>query len=130
MASGEKGYFGANVYKIDNGVMYAVADGKKFVVSDKTPYNQVGNARFYFADDACAVKCSEKMASMANNYVHEAVELATVESNVKIENGKKIATCSMSGQSFEVSNATPAVVQDGQKTYFCGQGCADHFMGL
>ena len=130
MASGEKGYFGANVYKIDNGVMYAVADGKKFVVSDKTPYNQVGNARFYFADDACAVKCSEKMASMANNYVHEAVELATVESNVKIENGKKIATCSMSGQSFEVNNATPAVVQDGQKTYFCGQGCADHFMGL
>ncbi len=130
MASGDKGYFGANVYKVENGMMYAVADGKKFVVNDKTPYNQVGNARFYFADDACAVKCSEKMASMAMNYTHEAANLATLESNAKVEDGKKIATCSMSGQNFEVTASTPYVVVDGQKQYFCGEGCANHFMGL
>ena len=130
MASSDKGYFGANVYKVDNGMMYAVADGKKFVVTEKTPYNQVGNARFYFADDACAVKCNDKMASMAKSYSHEAAELATMESNVKVEDGKKIATCSMSGKSFEVTSATPSVVIDGQKQYFCGEGCANHFMGL
>jgi len=130
MAAGDQGYFNANVYKVDNGMMYAVADGKKFVVSDKTPYTQVGNARFYFADDACAVKCSETMAKKADSYVHEAVELATLESNVKMDGDKKIATCAMSGQSFEVTAATPAVVKDGQKMYFCGEGCAHHFMGL
>ncbi len=111
-------------------MMYAVADGKKFVVSDNTPYNQIGHARYYFADDACAVKCNTKMASTAKNYTHEAVELATMEANVKVEDGKKIATCSISGNSFEVTNATPAVVMDGQKTYFCGEGCASSFMGL
>jgi hypothetical protein len=130
MACGDKGYFNANVYKVENGMMYAVADGKKFVVTDKSPYNQVGNARFYFADDACAVKCSDKLSTMANNYVHEAVELATLESNVKMEGDKKVATCSISGEKFEVTGATPAVVMDGQKTYFCGQGCASNFMGL
>lgn len=130
MACGDKGYFNANVYKVENGTMYAVADGKKFVVTDKTPYTQVGNARFYFADDACAVKCSQTMASKANNYVHEAAVLTTAEKNVKEEGGKKMATCSMSGQTFEVTAATPAVVVDGQKAYFCGEGCAHHFMGL
>lgn len=129
-ACGDKGYFNANVYKVENGMMYAVADGKKFVVNDKTPYKQVGNARYYFADDACAVKCSDKMASMAKNITHEAAVLATNEKNVKVENGKKIATCEMSGHSFEVTNATPAVVMDGQKTYFCGEGCANNFMGI
>lgn len=127
---GDKGYFNANVYKVENGLMYAIADGKKFVVNDKTPYNQVGNARYYFADDACAVKCKEKMASMAKEINHEAVELATLESNVKVEDGKKVATCSMSGKSFEVTSSTPVVVANGQKTYFCGEGCANHFMGL
>ena len=130
MACGDKGYFNANVYKVDNGTMYAVADGKKFVVTESTPYNQVGNARYYFADNSCAVKCSEKMASKANTYTHEAVELATLESNVKMDHGKKMAVCSVSGKEFEVTAATPAVVTDGQKTYFCGQECANHFMGL
>jgi hypothetical protein len=130
MACGDKGYFNANVYKVENGTMYAVADGKKFVVTDQTPYNQVGNARYYFADNSCAVKCSEKMASKAGSYAHEAVELATFESNVKVEGGKKIAHCSISNKDFEVTSATPAVVVDGQKTYFCGQGCADQYMGL
>ncbi|MCB9357064.1 MAG: hypothetical protein H6508_03920 [Calditrichaeota bacterium] len=126
----DKGYFNANVYKVENGMMYAVADGKKFVVSEKTPYTQVGNARFYFADDACAVKCSNTMASMADSYVHEAAELATLESNVVTEGGKKVATCAMSGKSFEVTAATPAVVVNGEKQYFCGEGCAHHYMGL
>jgi hypothetical protein len=129
-ACGDKGYFNANVYKVDNGTMYAIADGKKFVVTDKTPYTQAGNARFYFADDACAVKCSEQMAKKADSYVHEAVELATLESNVKTDGSKKLATCSISGNEFEVTAATPAVVLDGQKVYFCGEGCAHNFMGL
>ncbi len=129
-ACGDKGYFNANVYKVENGTMYAVSDGKKFVVTDKTPYTQVGNARFYFADDECAIKCSQAMASKADSYVHETAQLATLESNVKTEGGKKIATCNMSGHSFEVTAATPAVVVDGQKTYFCGEGCANNYMGL
>jgi hypothetical protein len=124
----KKAYYAANVYKVENGMRYAVADGKKFVVTKDTPYTQVGKARYYFADDHCSVKCQEKMSSMASKYNHEAVVLASNEGNVKIVDGKKMAHCC--GHDFAVDSSTPALVMDGQKVYFCNDKCCDNAMAM
>ena len=122
---GDKGYFAANVYENKGGHMMAVYKGKKFEVTDKTPYTQIENARYYFADNECAVKCQETLKTMASEINRETVALATAEANI-VENkdGHKIAACKMSGEKFEVSGTTPARVIDGQKVYFCSENCA------
>jgi hypothetical protein len=111
------------VYKVENGVKYAVADGKRFVVTANTPFTDVGNARYYFADESCAVKCPTAMSSMASKYNHEAAALASSEANIKVVDGKKFASCC--GQEFEVSSNTAVVCLDGQKTYCCSETCAE-----
>jgi hypothetical protein len=121
-----KGYFAANVYRVDGETLYAVADGKKFVVTESTPYTQVGAARFYFADNECAVKCSEKMASKAAEFDREAVSLATLDGNiVEVKDGNRVAVCSISGESFTVTENCPVKVVDGKKVYFCCAGCCE-----
>ncbi|MBI5059014.1 hypothetical protein HZB60_04410 [candidate division KSB1 bacterium] len=122
---GDKGYFAANVYDCKDGHVMAVYKGKKFEVTDKTPYTQIENARYYFADNECAVKCQETLKTMAAEINREAVSLATAEGNI-VENkdGHKIAACKMSGEKFEVTGTTPARVMDGQKVYFCSENCA------
>jgi hypothetical protein len=125
-----KGVFDANVYKVENGTKYAVADGKKFVVTESTPSMTVGNARFYFADASCAVSCSEMMKASAPKYTHEAASMASVERNVKVEGDKKMATCEMSGNTFEITASTPSICKDGEKVYFCGEGCCNSYMGI
>jgi len=124
-----KASYAANVYKVDKGVMYAVADGKRFVVTDKTPYTQVGNARYYFADESCAIGCQTKMANLSEKYNREALALATAEANSMTKGDKKYAVCSVSGKEFEITGATPALMIDGRKTYFCGPGCASNCAG-
>jgi hypothetical protein len=124
-----KASYAANVYKVENGMMYAVADGKRFVVTSKTPYTQVGNARYYFADEACKVGCPTKMSSMTSNYNAEAAHLATHEANVTIVDGKKMATC-CSSTPFEVSANTPSLVVNGEKVYYCSEKCADQRMAM
>jgi hypothetical protein len=121
-----KGYYAANVYKVSGDVQYAVADGKKFVVTESTPYNQVGNARYYFADSDCAVKCKDKLTSKQADYDREVVSLATMEGNiVEMKEGNKIAKCSISGETFAVSDNCPVKVVDGKKVYFCCAGCCE-----
>ncbi|MBU1636378.1 hypothetical protein KKC97_01765 [bacterium] len=124
-----KASYGANVYKVENGTMYAVADGKRFVVTSSTPYTQVGNARYYFADEKCAVGCQSKMSMMAPKYNAEAAKLTMRESNVKIIDGKKMAQC-CSNEYFEVTESTPSLVMNGEKFYYCSQNCADHRMAM
>jgi hypothetical protein len=126
----KKASYAANVYKVENGVKYAVADGKRFVVTGDTPYTEVGNARYYFADENCAVKCPTKMSSMTSKYNAEAASMTTREANVKIIDGKKMATCCDSDKTFEVTASTPSIVMNGEKVYFCNEKCAQHRMAM
>ena len=115
---GSKGYYDANVYEVRDGHKYAVCEGKKFEVTANTPYTQVGEARYYFADDASKVSCSVKMSQMASQIDREAVSLATLEGNVVgTEDGHKIAQCVSTGKKFVVTADSPAKVADGKKYY-------------
>lgn len=113
-----KGYYAANVYEVRDGHQYAVCNGTTFEVTDKTPFNQVGQARYYFADEASQISCNVKMAEMASKIDREAVALATAEGNVRnADNGLKFAQCLESGKEFAVTADTPVKVMDGKKYY-------------
>ncbi len=103
----------------------AVYKGSKFAVTESTPYTQVGNARYYFTNSECAVKCQESLKAMAGDLEKETVSLATAEANiVEQKEGEKWAQCKMSGHKFQVTSATPVRMIDGQKYYFCSDACA------
>ncbi|MDD5088381.1 MAG: hypothetical protein PHI18_06230 [bacterium] len=115
---GSKGYYGANVFEIRDGKQYAVYEGKQFQVTDKTPYTQVENARYYFADKDCQINCTKTLGEKASMIDREAVSLATTEGNVvRMENGQKIARCPVTGREFAVGPKTEAKVMDGKKFY-------------
>ena len=127
---GAKGYYGANVYQVVDGHEWAVAEGKKFEVTTSSPYVQVGNARYYFADAKCKDMCAQRMAKIEPEIDKEAVSLATAEGNVvSTENGQKWAECKVSHEKFLVTADSPAIVMDGQKVYFCGSGCLNTAKG-
>ncbi|MBU0507964.1 hypothetical protein KKH27_03890 [bacterium] len=114
----EKGYYAANVYEVRDGHQFAVYEGKRFEVTDATPYTQVGEARYYFADKDCQVSCTKTLGAKADAINQEAVALATAEGNVeKMENGRKIAICPVTGKEFAVTGNTPTRVMDGKKFY-------------
>ncbi len=122
-----RSYYGANVYEVRDGHQYAVYEGRKFEVTDQTPYTQVGDARYYFADDACKISCTQTMAAKAPVIDRETVALATTDGNVvKVENGHKIARCTETGKEFEVTDNTPAKVKDGKRYYYAMLEKADN----
>lgn len=115
---GSKGYYGANVFEVRDGHSYAVYDGKRFEVTDATPYTQVGNARYYFADKSCQISCTKTLGEKASTIDRETVSLAMTEDNVvRMENGQKIARCPVTGREFAVEPNTAAKVMDGKKFY-------------
>jgi hypothetical protein len=115
---GKRGYYGANVYEVRDGRMWAVCWGKKFEVTENTPYTQLGEARYYFADEASKVACPYEMREMAERVDRETVALATVDGNViGEENGRKIAQCIVTGRKFLVTADSPVMVADGKKYY-------------
>lgn len=115
---GSRGYYCANVYDIRDGHRYAVCDGKTFEVTENTPYSQVGEARYYFADNASKISCPVQMSLMTAQMDKETVALATIEGNViGEENGLKIAQCMVTGKKFIVTADSPAKVVDGKKYY-------------
>jgi hypothetical protein len=115
---GERGYYCANVYEVRDGRMWAVCCGQKFEVSANTPYTQVGDARYYFADEASRVGCPYKMKDMAQRIERETITLATMDGNViGEENGHKIAQCLVTGRRFLVTADSPVMVADGKKYY-------------
>jgi hypothetical protein len=115
---GERGYYAANVYEVHDGRMWAVCCGKKFEVSGNTPYSQVGEARYYFADAASKSSCAVQMSKLAAQMDREAVSLATLDGNiVGEENGRKIAQCIVTGKKFLVTADSPVMVADGKKYY-------------
>lgn len=128
-ACGSKGYYGANVYDVKEGKQWAVYKGKKFEVTDATPYTQVEMARYYFADNECAVKCTETLKSMAADIEKETVALATLEGNIVEEkDGVKYANCSGCKEKFPVTEKSAIRVMDGKKMYYCCDGCAGREM--
>jgi hypothetical protein len=128
-ACGDKGYYAVNVYDVKEGKQWAVYKGKKFEVSDATPYTQVEQARYYFADNECAVKCQETLKSMAADIEKEAVSLATLEGNIVEEkDGAKYASCLGCKEKFALSDKSAIRVMDGKKFYFCCDGCAGQQM--
>lgn len=115
---GERGYYAANVYEVRDSRMWAVCCGKKFEVSASTPYTQVSEARYYFADEATKTSCAVQMSKLAAQMDHEAVSLATMDGNVIGEdNGQKIARCIVTGRTFLVTADSPVMVADGKKYY-------------
>jgi hypothetical protein len=115
---GSKGYYAANVYRVQNGHMWAVCQGKTFEVNEATPFVQMDEARYYFADEASKIRCHEMMKATAPAIDREVVSLATAEANVvDVENGRKIAQCPVTGHKFVVTADSPARVVDGQKYY-------------
>lgn len=115
---GSKGYYAANVYAVREGHMYAVCQGKTFEVTATTPFTQVAEARYYFADEASKIQCHEQMKATAPAIDREAVLLATAEANVvDVEHGQKVAQCPITCQKFVVTADSPARVADGQKYY-------------
>lgn len=115
---GSKGYYAANVYEVRDGHMYAVCNGKTFEVTANTPYQQVGDARYYFADDASKISCPVEMTNSAVKIEREAVALASVEGNVVgMENGQKVAQCVATGKKFVVTADSPVKLVDGKKYY-------------
>ncbi len=117
--------------------MFAVCQGKTFEVTAKTPFVQVDEARYYFADEASKIQCHETMNATVPAIDREVVSLATTEANVvDLEDGQKIAQCPVTGQKFIVTADSPARVVDGQKYYmsaeqnyrrFQCQGISNHF---
>jgi len=115
---GDRRYYAANVYEVQDGRMWAVCCGKKFEVTANTPYAQVGGARYYFADEASKVACPYKMTDMTERIDRETVALATMDGNVVAEeNGQKIAQCIVTGRKFLVTADSPVMVADGKKYY-------------
>jgi YHS domain-containing protein len=123
-----KASYAANVYEVRDGHKYAVCNGKTFEVTETTPYSEVGNARYYFADEASKVRCAEKMALMAAELDKEAVSLATAEANVTVDNGQKYGVCPVTNDKFLVTTDSPAKVVDGQKYYVCSDKCASQML--
>jgi len=115
---GDRRYYAANVYEVQDGRMWAVSCGKKFEVTANTPYAQVGGARYYFADEATKTSCAVKMSRMTAQMDREAVSLASMDGNVIAEeNGQKIAQCIVTGRKFLVTADSPVMVADGKKYY-------------
>jgi YHS domain-containing protein len=115
---GDRGYYAANVYEVQDGRIWAVCCGKKFEVTASTPYTQVGGARYYFADEASKTSCAVKMSQMTAQMDREAVSLASMDGNVVgEENGQKIAQCLVTGRKFLVTADSPVMVADGKKYY-------------
>jgi len=115
---GDRGYYAANVYEVRDGRTWAVCCGKKFEVSANTPYTQVGEARYYFADEASKTSCAVQMSKLAGQMDRETVALATMDGNiVGEENGQKIAQCIVTGRKFLVTADSPMMVADGKKYY-------------
>jgi hypothetical protein len=119
-----KASYAANVYEARDGHQYAVCNGQKFEVTPTTPYMEVGNARYFFADEESRVRCAEKMKSMAADLDREAVSLATAEGNVTTDSyGRKYAVCPITNEKFLVTADSPAKVMDGQKYYVRSDKC-------
>jgi hypothetical protein len=115
---GEREYYAANVYEVRDGRMWAVCCGKKFEVSANTPYTQVGEARYYFADEASKTSCAVQMSKLVAQMDREAVSLASMDGNViGQDNGQKIAQCIVTGRTFLVTADSPVMVADGKKYY-------------
>ncbi len=128
-AGASKASYAANVYEVRDGREWAVCNGEKFEVTASTPYNEVGNARYYFADEASKVTCAEKMALMAKELNQETVSLATAEGNVTTDaDGRKYALCPVSHDKFLLTADSPAMVMDGEKYYVCSDKCASQLM--
>ena len=123
-----KAAYAANVYEVRDGHTYAVCNGEKFEVTATTPYTEVGNARYYFANEESRVRCAEKMKSMASELDKEAVSLATAEANVVVDNGQKYGVCPVTNDKFLVTAESPAKVIDGQKYYVCSSDCASKML--
>jgi hypothetical protein len=115
---GSKGYYSANVYDVRDGHMYAVCEGRTFEVTNNTPYTQVGEARYYFADNAAKISCPVQMSQKSAQIDKETVSLATLEGNVVGEqNGQKIAQCMTTGKQFLITADSPVRMVDGKKYY-------------
>jgi len=124
-ACGSKGYYAANVFEVRDGKQYAVYEGKQFQVTDATPYTQIENARYYFADKDCQVNCTKTLGEKASKIDKEAVGLATAEGNVvRVENGQKIACCPITGKDFAVGPNSAVKVMDGKKFYLASMETA------
>ena len=131
MKGASSAFYAANVYDVRDGQEWAVCQGKQFEVTATTPYYDLGNARYYFADKNCMSKCSEKMASVAADLDREAVSLATVEGNVKVaSDGQKYAVCPISHDQFPVTSGMPVKVMNGKKYYVCNEKCASELMQM
>jgi hypothetical protein len=116
-----RGYYGANVYDAHDGHAFAVFHGQKFEVTDKTPYMQVGNARYFFPTEKSKIECNTRMANEAPALEQETVSLATADGNVVYqENGQKYAMCPVTGRKFVVTADSPVKVVDGRR-YYMGQ---------
>jgi hypothetical protein len=116
-----KGYYGANVFDASSDHPMAVYKGQRFEVTDKSPFMQVAEARYYFPSEAVKVSCKEMMAQEAPAIERETVSLATMEANVVgNENGQKVAQCVVTGKRFVVTADSPVKVADGKK-YYLGQ---------
>jgi hypothetical protein len=115
---GSKGYYAANVYLVNDGCEWAVCNGRTFEVTEATPFTQVGEARYYFADEDSRIRCAQAMQNAADRIDKETVALATADGNVVgTENGMKVARCLVSGRQFLVTADSPIRVADGKRYY-------------
>jgi hypothetical protein len=119
---GSKGYYAANVFAMCHGHEYAVYGEETFEVTEKTPFIQNGQARYYFPSEELKVKCAQDQQMHLAELEQETVSLATADGNVVSvnSNGEKVAQCPVTGKSFVVTADSPVKVLDGKRYYLNG----------
>ncbi|HEY3294472.1 MAG TPA: hypothetical protein VGL38_03475 [bacterium] len=111
-------YYGANVFDVCDGRQYAVCEGKVFEVHNDTPFVDMGDARYYVADECMKPAFQADPEAVASELDREAVALATVDGNViGNRDGQILAKCPVTGQVFIVTADSPVKVRDGKRYY-------------
>lgn len=120
-----------NVVAVKDGHKTALCGcGKEFEVTEATPKMDANGMTFYCCGPEChehAMKSSPEESAKGMAEWQKAFAAKELVSNEMMKDGKKMATCAC-GQTFEVTDKTCCVVEDGMKLSTCCNGCAEHVM--
>lgn len=122
-----------NVIKVTGGEKTALCVcGMEVKVTDKTPTFEHRGMTIY----TCSEGCKEKLAKATPDEMrklmgpfHEKLRAVKYATNEVEKGGKKVATCAC-GKTFDVTDQSPSITENGVRMYCCSAACEEHLMKM
>lgn len=106
--------------------------GMEVKVTDKTPVFEHRGMTIY----TCSEGCRDKLAKATPDEMrpimgpfHEKFRAVKYATNEVEKGGKNVATCAC-GMTFDVTEQSPSITENGVRMFCCSPGCAEHLLKM